>query len=40
MRLLYSKPELRDLSQVSRIAFVRQIRFITQDNVSEKNRIN
>ena len=36
MRLLYVKPELRDLSQGSRIAFVRQFRFMSQDNVSDK----
>ena len=36
MRLLYMKPELNDLSQGSRIAFVRQFRFMTQDDVSDK----
>ena len=36
MRLLYVKPELRDLSQGSRIAFVSQFRFMLQDNVSDK----
>lgn len=36
MRLLYTKPELKDLSQGSRIAFVRQFRFMTQDEVSDK----
>lgn len=36
MRILYTKPELRDLSQGSRIAFVRQFRFMTQDDVSDK----
>ena len=35
MRLIYTKPKLRDLSQGSRIAFVRQFRFLTQDDVSE-----
>jgi transcriptional regulator with XRE-family HTH domain len=30
------KPELDDLSQGSRIAFARQFRFMTQDNVSDK----
>lgn len=36
MRLLYVKPELVDLSQGSRIAFARQFRFMTQDDVSDK----
>ena len=36
MRLLYTKPKLRDLSQGSRIAFVRQFRMLSQDNVSDK----
>ena len=36
MRILYTKPELVDLSQGSRIAFVRQFRFMTQDDVSDK----
>lgn len=36
MRMLYMKPELDDLSQGSRIAFARQFRFMTQDNVSDK----
>lgn len=36
MRLLYTKPELEDLSQGSRIAFARQFRFMTQDQVSDK----
>lgn len=36
MRLLYTKPELDDLSQGSRIAFARQFRFMTQDQVSDK----
>lgn len=36
MRLLYTKPELKDLSQESRIAFVRQFRLMTQDEVSDK----
>ena len=35
MRLLYVKPELRDLSQGSRIAFVRQLRHLSQDSVSD-----
>ena len=36
MRILYTKPELVDLSQGSRIAFARQFRFMTQDDVSNK----
>lgn len=36
MRLLYTKPKLRDLSQRSRIAFVRQFRLMTQDNLLDK----
>lgn len=36
MRLLYTKPELEDLSQGSRIAFARNFRFMTQDEVSDK----
>lgn len=36
MRLIYTKPKLRDLSQGLRIAFVRQFRFLTQDDVSDK----
>lgn len=35
MRLLYVKPELRDLSQGSRVAFVRQLRHMSQDDVSD-----
>ena len=35
MRLLYVKPELRDLSQGSRIAFIRQLRHLSQDYVSD-----
>lgn len=35
MRLLYVKPELRNLSQGSRIAFVRQLRHLSQDYVSD-----
>lgn len=35
MRLLYVKPELRDLSQGSRIAFVKQLRHLSQDYVSD-----
>ena len=36
MRILYTKPELVDLPQGSRIAFARQFRFMTQDDVSDK----
>ncbi len=36
MRLIYAKPKLRDLSQGSRIAFVRQFRLMTQDEVSDQ----
>lgn len=36
MRLIYTKPKLKNLSQGSRIAFVRQFRFLTQDDVSDK----
>lgn len=36
MRLIYTKPKLKDLSQGSRITFVRQFRFLTQDDVSDK----
>lgn len=36
MRYMYLKPELKKLSQGERIAFVRQFRKLTQDNVSEK----
>ena len=36
MRILYTKPELVDLSQGSRIAFARQFRFMTQDDGSDK----
>ena len=36
MQILYTKPELVDLSQGSRIAFARQFRFMTQDDVSDK----
>ena len=36
MRLYYTKPELKDLSQGSRIAFIRQFRKMTQDDVSDK----
>ena len=36
MRMYYTKPELKDLSQGARIAFVRQFRKMTQDDVSGK----
>lgn len=36
MRLIYTKPKLKDLSQGSRIAFIRQFRLMTQDDVSDK----
>lgn len=36
MRLIYLKPRLRDLTIGSRIAFVRQFRNLTQEDVSEK----
>ena len=35
MRILYTKPVLRDLSQGSRIAFARQFRRVSQDYVSD-----
>ena len=36
MRLIYSKPKLKDLTQESRIAFTRQFRKMTQDEASKK----
>ena len=36
MRLIYTKPKLVDLSQGSRIAFARQFRLLSQDNVSDQ----
>lgn len=36
MRLTYTKPKLKDLSQGSRIAFARQFRIMTQNDVSDK----
>ena len=36
MLIKYTKPELVDISQSSRIAFARQFRFMTQDDVSDK----
>ncbi len=35
MQILYTKPVLRDLSQGSRIAFARQFRTMSQDEVSD-----
>ena len=39
MRYLFLKPKLKDLTQGSRIAFARQFRKFTQDEVSEKLRL-
>ena len=36
MKIMYTKPTLRDLSQGSRIAFARQFRFLSQDFVSDE----
>ena len=36
MRLLYTKPKLRDLSQGSRIAFIRQFKSLSQHIVADK----
>lgn len=36
MRLIYLKPELDDLSQGSRIAFVREFRLMSQNDLSDK----
>ena len=36
MSSYFFKPVLRDLSQGSRIAFAREFRYLTQDNVSDK----
>ena len=36
MRLIYLKPELDDLSQGQRIAFAREFRMMTQDELSDK----
>lgn len=35
MRVLYTKPVLKDLSQGSRIVFVRELRYLSQDKISE-----
>ncbi len=40
MRLMYLKPRLKDLSQGSRIAFVRQFRQLTQDELADKLELN
>ena len=36
MRLTYLKPELDNLSQGQRISFARQIKIMTQDELSDK----
>ena len=36
MRYIYLKPQLKDLTQGSRITFIRSFRKLTQDDVSEK----
>lgn len=36
IRLIYTKSKLKDLSQGSRIVFIRQFRLMTQDDVSDK----
>lgn len=36
MQLIYLKPRLNDLSQGSRIAFVRQFKQLTQDELADK----
>ena len=36
MRLTYLKPELDDLSQGQRISFARQIKLMSQDDLSDK----
>lgn len=40
MRLTYLKPVLKELSQGARIAFAREFRHLTQDNVAEKIGLN
>ena len=35
VHLIYSKPVLKNLSQGSRISFIRQFRYLTQDDVSD-----
>lgn len=36
MKLIYSRPILRDLSQVSKLAFTRQFRTLSQDEVAKQ----
>lgn len=36
MRILHTKPTLKDMSQGSRISFIRQFRMMSQDEVSDK----
>ena len=36
MKVIQLRPKLKDLSQGSRIDFVRSFRFVTQDYVSDK----
>lgn len=40
MRLMYLKPRLKDLSQGSRIAFIRQFRQLTQDELADKLKLS
>ena len=40
MRLTYLKPVLKELSQGARIAFSREFRHLTQDDVAEKIGLN
>ena len=40
MRLMYLKPKLKDLSQGSRISFIRQFRQLTQDDLADKLKLN
>ena len=39
MNYVYLKPELENLSQGERISFARQMRRMTQDEVSENKKI-
>lgn len=39
MRIIYSKPSLKDLSQGERISYIRQLRMMSQDEVSDKLRL-
>lgn len=36
MRIIYSKPALKNLSQGERISYIRQLRMMSQDEVSDK----